>query len=226
MAGHSVTSRTDAVQAFDMHEARSDGARVVGNLLTGLDTLLSLMLDRVAIEPGTKFGVDSMIMPTSFVKGHATASLAIDIFQTVHSFETAHKFHYLRTADDWYQQWLLAARLPEQCQEPAVIARLASYRARPLDTRRLSFETALERALPQAAQAPLVLYRLFPLAVEVATSLAFEAPADAAAARKRQRDLLPGMTDCHDCRGTLLEPGDECRQCGNPLWKFDWLTAE
>jgi hypothetical protein len=226
MSGSSAVSHHEAVRAFNAHEARSDGATIVTSLMAGLDTLVDLMVDRVAIEPGTRFGVDSMIMPTSFVEGHTIATLEIELFQAAVAAESAAQHGYLRTDDHWFPRWLIAARLPERHTEPAAIARLTVYRAQPPDARRLSLETALQRALPQAANAPLVLFRLFPLAVEIATAIAFGAPADAAAARKRQRDALPNLADCTECRGALLENGEECRQCGNPLWKFDWLTAE
>ena len=123
-------------------------------------------------------------------------------------------------------RWLVGMRLPERLGEPAVIARFALYKAQPPDKRRLSLETALERALPQTSHAPLVLFRLYPLAIEIVTATAFAAPSDAADARRRQRQVLPNLADCTACRGELLENGEECRQCGNPLWKFDWLTAE
>jgi rRNA maturation endonuclease Nob1 len=45
-------------------------------------------------------------------------------------------------------------------------------------------------------------------------------------ARKKQIDLLPHISDCHACRGNPLENGERCQQCGNPMWKFDWLVAE
>ena len=38
---------------------------------------------------------------------------------------------------------------------------------------RLALETALERVLPQASHVPLVLYRLYPLAIEIVTAVAF-----------------------------------------------------
>ncbi len=194
--------------------------------MSGLETLADLMLDRVAIEPGTMFGVDSMIMPSSFVERHAVATLEIELFQAAIASETAARHGYLRSDDSWFPRWLIAARLPERHTEPAVIARLTVYRAQPPDARRLTLETAFERALPQAAHAPLVLFQLFPLAVEIVTAIAFGAVADAEAARKRQREALPNLADCTACRGALLENGDDCRQCGNPLWKYDWLTAE
>jgi len=226
MASPPTTSQFKAVHEFNTHESRTDGARVVASLLAGMDTLSDLIVDRVAIEPGTMYGVDSMIMPTSFVQGHAIATLEIELLQIVQVAEAAHAHNYLRTADDWFTRWLVAVRLPERWNEPAVISRLAVYKAQPADARRLSFETALQRALPQSAQAPLALFRLFPLAVDIATAIAFGGASDAAAGRKQQREVLPNLADCTECRGALLENGEECRQCGNPLWKFSWLTAE
>ena len=45
-------------------------------------------------------------------------------------------------------------------------------------------------------------------------------------ARKRQQSILPGIGDCGACRGNVLDNGERCAQCGNPIWKYDWLTAE
>ena len=38
--------------------------------------------------------------------------------------------------------------------------------------------------------------------------------------------LLSIIRDCAECHGSVLENGEQCRNCGNPLWKYDWLTAE
>jgi len=225
-SAHSATSRNETVQAFGAHESRTDGARVVAALQAGLDKLLYLVVDRVATEPETKFGVDSMIMPTAIAKGHLAAHLEIELYQAVESADTAAQKGYVSGGVDWYLPWLLRARLHERFAEPAVAARLGVYRAKSVDARRLAFETALERALPQASHAPLVLYRLLAPAVEIATAIAFGDAAVAQRARKRQLEVLPDLADCHDCHGRLLENGEECRQCGNPLWKSDWLTAE
>jgi cytochrome c553 len=226
MSGHSPTSQQEAVRAFHTHEPRADATRIVASLSAGLDTLTNLMLDRVAVEPGTRFGVDSMIMPTSFVQGHAIATLECELYQAVVAAESVHAHGYLPAGDDWFGRWLVSMRLPDRLGEPAVIARFALYKAQPPDTRRLSLETALERALPQTSHAPLVLFQLYPLAVDIVTATAFAAPVDAADARRRQRQILPSLADCTACHGELLENGEKCRQCGNPLWKYDWLTAE
>ena len=43
--------------------------------------------------------------------------------------------------------------------------------------------------------------------------------------RKQQTSLLPAILDCHRCRGRLLDCGESCPECGNPLWKYNWLTS-
>ena len=60
---------------------------------------------------------------------------------------------------------------------------------------------------------------------EIATALAFGDHARARDARKRQTADLPAIRYCSQCRGDVLENGEQCRGCGNPLWKFEWLTA-
>src|SRR5262249_54937367 len=160
--GQSIAPRSEAVHEFDTHLGRSDGLRAVASLTAGLDALLALMVDRVATEPEGRFGVDSMILPGSILKAHVAAILEIELYQTVESAEAAQKHAYLRGEDDWYLRWLAESRLHDRWAEPAVVARLAAYRAKSDDRRRLALETALERALPQASNVPLVLYRLFP----------------------------------------------------------------
>jgi hypothetical protein len=226
MSNHPDNSFHLAVQEFVAHSQRDDGTQIVAGLMAGLDRLAVLMVDRIATEPEMKFGVDSMIMPRMVVSGHVAAGLEIELFQVVESAAAARNGGYISASDDWYLRWLAKTRLPERYLEPAVIARLAVYRAKPSDGRRLAFETAIDRALPQAVRAPVVLYRLFPMAIEIATAIAFDDAEGAQAARKRQIEVLANLADCHACHGSLLDNGEECRQCGNPLWKFDWLTAE
>ncbi len=91
MSGPSDVSHHEAVKTFDAHEARSDGTTIVASLMAGLDTLTDLMVDRVAIEPGTMFGVDSMIMPSSFVEGHTIATVEIELFQAAVATEIAER---------------------------------------------------------------------------------------------------------------------------------------
>jgi hypothetical protein len=80
--------------------------------------------------------------------------------------------------------------------------------------------------MAEARKAPLVLYQLLPPAVAIVTATAFADPAQADLARNEQRLILPALSDCRTCHGALLPPGTSCSQCGNPLWKFAWLTGE
>ena len=36
---------------------------------------------------------------------------------------------------------------------------------------------------------------------------------------------LPVIGDCRACRGKVLDNGEQCSVCGNPLWKPEWLMA-
>jgi hypothetical protein len=103
---------------------------------------------------------------------------------------------------------------------------LEEYVAQPASGRRLAFSTALERTLAEARKAPLVLYQLLPPAVAIVAATAFAEPAQADLARNEQRLILPALSDCRTCHGDLLPPRTSCSHCGNPLWKFAWLTGE
>ena len=75
----------------------------MASLAAGLDTLANLMMDRVAVEPNTRFGVDSMIMPTSFVQGHAIGTLECELYQAVVAAEAVHARGYSQAEDDWFR---------------------------------------------------------------------------------------------------------------------------
>jgi hypothetical protein len=69
------------------------------------------------------------------------------------------------------------------------------------------------------------LFRLLPLAAQIATTLAFGDQPRALELRSRQVFHLPSIEDCQQCHGGLLDNGDRCRACGNPVWDYEWLTA-
>ena len=98
--------------------------------------------------------------------------------------------------------------------------------ASPDDAAAELFLACLQRFFPESGHAPLIIYRLFPLAISVATAIAFGQLARAEETRKGQIAWLPGIADCPACHGRLLENGEKCQQCGNPFWKTEWLTAE
>ena len=81
------------------------------------------------------------------------------------------------------------------------------------------------RAERQELSTPLVLFQLLPLAVRIVTALAFGDHACARDARNSQVAHLPSIRYCRQCRGEVLENGEQCEQCGNPLWEYKWLTA-
>ena len=89
----------------------------------------------------------------------------------------------------------------------------------------MAFSNILAAALPEASRAPMILLKLLPLAVQAATAQAFGKSADAMQWRHEQNGNPAGIADCHHCHGILLENGEQCEMCGNPLWTFEWLTS-
>jgi hypothetical protein len=218
--------RTEAAGRFNERLSRGDGERVTGGLADGLGLLADLFLTRVHVDVQRNFGTDSMLMPTSIVKTEEKAKTEIELFQVAEAAAQCREGNYAAGHDDWFVGWLAELRLGEQPSSASASQRLAQYRARNAEDRRKVFSTVLERTLPEASRAPLVLYRLYPLGVCIVTSLAFGDHARALEARKRQQSVLPGIGDCSACRGNVLDNGERCGQCGNPIWKYDWLTAE
>ena len=106
------------------------------------------------------------------------------------------------------------------------LVRLAEYGPKPPRERLLAFTDVLAKVLPESRQAPLVLFNLFPLSVQIATVVAFGQPARAAGLRKEQLAQQPAIGDCNVCKGRVLKIGKQCPKCGNPLWKHEWLVAD
>jgi hypothetical protein len=221
----SVQRRQHAIEEFTQHEHRGDGARVTGSLSGGLTLLRDLLYVRVHDDVELRVGMDSMLSPVSVEKTAKTTKAEIDLFQTAVSAIAVRQQGYVSGSDDWYLNWLTRFRLGRLAEDPRVAKRLSTYLAATPDGRRLTFTNVMASALAESRRAPLVLFRLFPHAVGIVTALAFEDHVLCDAAREQQLHLLPSIRDCHHCRGKLLDNGEECRLCGNPLWKFEWLTA-
>ncbi len=224
-ASDSASPYAGAAQAFDAHFGRTDGIRVVTALMAGFNTLSSMLLSRISTDVERQFGEDSMLMPVSALSGEQSTRREIEVFQAVESAHAVRLGGYLRD-DLRYAEWFTQLRLGEGYLDPQVPQRYNLYRNKSPDGRRLLFESLLERTFPEAGRAPVVIYRLFPLAICIATALSFADHRGAEESRKQQLNLLPNLSDCRNCHGRLMENGDECRQCGNPFWKIDWLTAE
>ncbi len=214
----------EVVEQFNRHEDRQDGAQVAGGLMGGLTVLRDSFYVCVRADVARMVGMDSMWLPASNQKAEESAKMEIEIYQIAESAAAAHEHQYVRTGSPWYSQWLTRLRLGESRADATVVDRLAHYGSRTPDDRRLAFTDVLAKAVAESARAPLVLFRLTPLAVWIATALAFGDHLTAADVRNRQVAVLPAIADCHQCHGEVLENGEQCPSCGNPLWKSDWLT--
>jgi len=217
--------RADAAAEFDRHEQRGDGTDVVNRLADGLSMLRDLLFTRIHGDVETLFGLDSMLMPASSLKSEANTKTEIEIYQIAESTTDAAANRCV-TADTWYMEWLGRLRLGDAIASPAVAQRLALYRSKSADDRRRIFSSQLQKVHPEAVRAPLVMYRLVPLAISIITALAFGDHPRAEETRKRQVTWLASIADCHACHGRLMDIGEECPQCGNPIWKYNWLTAD
>jgi hypothetical protein len=187
--------------------------------------LRDAMLARVRDDVQRRFGMDSMLSPTSVEKTTRLARAEIELYLIAASTAAVHQRGYLAPDDAWYLSWLGRLRLGEFADDHRATRRLSYYLAQAPDRRRLSFTNVLAGVLPESRKAPLVLFQLAPLAVEIVTAQAFGDAAAATEARAQQTAYLPAIRDCHECRGQLLENSASCPGCGNPLWKFEWLVA-
>jgi hypothetical protein len=221
----SAIRRVEAAEDFNCHEDRGDGAQVAGSLRGGLLLLRDCLYGRLHEDVQRRVGLDSMLAPVSEEKTQRIVKLEIELYQIAVSATAVMEHGYVSTKDDWYLQWLSRLRLGPINTDGRVSKRLEYYQSRACDARRLAFTNVLAAAIPESRRAPLVLFRLLQPAVEIVTAIAFEDDALANDARREQLDALPAIRDCHECHGKLLDNGEQCPACGNPLWKFDWLTA-
>lgn len=214
--------RAEAGRLLNEHTGRDNGLQVATSLADGIVTIRNLLFTRIHEDVESKIGLDSMLLPLSPLKSEMAAKLEIELFCIAESSFQAQKY----VPDvEWYVAWLTRLRLGDDSENPRVQRRIAKYRESAEDARRLLFSTYLERAYPEARRAPLVLYRLFPLAVRIVTAVAFGNPLDANDLRNRQSFWLPSIPDCNECHGATLDNGEKCRICGNPVWSYRWLTV-
>lgn len=216
---------SEAVEQFNHWLHRGDGSRVASSLSAGLTLLRDALVLRLHDDVERVVGRDSMLIPVSEIKARKLARGEIELYQTVESAVAARDFGYVESID-WYLRWLCRLRQIDSQADPAVDGRLAEYVEASTDKRRGRFESGLSKVLPESTRAPLVLFQLFPLAVALATAQAFADHFRAARIRQSQVALLPAIVDCRGCHGSVLENGEQCAGCGNPVWKFSWLTAD
>ena len=215
----------EAVEQFNRRQKREDGAQVASCLASGLTILRESLYCRVHHDVEIAVGTDSMTMPLSESKAKRRTMREIEAYQIAESAAAARDFGYVEDWDPWYPEWLVRLRLGQDKPDREIVDRAKDYLAEPADRRCLAFSDELGRVLPESRRAPLVLFQLMPLAVEIATACAFADRDTALRLRQQQTAILPAITDCPQCQGKLLECVEQCRACGNPLWKYGWLTA-
>ena len=219
-----VGTRDQAVEELAIHEDRQDAERIVDSLAGGLNLLGEACNTRVFADVLKIYPQDSMQVRFP-AKGELPGKTEIELYLIVEASFAAAEQRLIRSGAAWCATWLATLRLGETAGEPQAQRRLQNYTELPADARRLAFQRVLDKAIPESRRAPLVLLRLLPLAAGIVTATAFGNLDLARALRKQQSSLLPAILDCHLCRGRLLDNGEGCPECGNPLWKFNWLTS-
>lgn len=225
MSPEYVDRTVESVNEFNRHEGRQDGVRVVAALASGLTILRDLFVERSHADVERLVGKDSTLIPLSVLKAQRQMHFEVSLYETVESAWAARQFGCTRSQDDWYLHWLANLRLGATWSDELTLRRLHEYFDQTPDARRLALMDALLAILRESSRVPLVLYRLFPLAIHLATALAFGDFERAKEIRRQQGICLPAISDCHHCRGGVFENGEVCRWCGNPLWTYEWLNV-
>ena len=225
MTAQEIVDRCSAAaEEFDQHENRGDGLQIIERICGSLTRIRDSFFDRVHSDVEIRVGRDSMIMPVSEEKTERTTKLEIEVYEAVVSADAAAERGYVSDGA-WYRDWLARIRLGNIEPDSRAARRLAYYAGKSTTEQRMAFSNILAAALPEASRAPLILLKLLPLAVQAATAQAFGKSADAMQWRHEQTEILPAISGCHQCHGALLDNGDQCDMCGNPVWTFEWLTS-
>jgi hypothetical protein len=227
MMGNSELA-VNSVAELQGHCSDPDVARVVDSLSGGITRLRSLMLKRVHEDVEHEIGMDSMIAPVSLITEQRQAKrtkLEIEMYAIVVIADEISRGSYVDCLPEWSLDWLLHLRMGND-REELFKRRIESYQVLSANDRRLKFLNHLQRAMPESARAPLVLFRLFPRALRIVAAMAFGDAHRALALRGEQCILLPAINDCSQCHGQVLDNGDMCPLCGNPIWEFAWLNSD
>jgi len=202
---------------------RADGAAVVDRLAGGMVILRDVLFCRLHEDVERLVGQDSMYVPVSESRSLRRTKAEIELFQIAES-AAALKESRSEADADWYAAWLLRFRGGASSVQPDGMV-VAGYLSRSPADRHLAFTDVLAKGFPESRRAPLVLFRLFPLAVQLATSLAWDDRVLADGSRKQQVSEFAAIGDCPQCHGKVLDPVEQCPACGNPLWKSELLMT-
>jgi len=220
-----ASRREREIAEFAENTQRADAPAVVASLIDGLQQLRDTFFDRIHRDVELAMGTDSLLLPVSTARSVTATNAEIGAYQIAEAAAAVREFQLAADAV-WFARWLTPTWLAQSAESSVVAKLVAEYLATSANSRRRTFSTRLVKVFPEASQAPLVIYRLFPLANVLATCVAFRDSTRAAEIRKQQISWLAVIRDCQQCHGRVLENGEQCAQCGNPFWKYDWLTAE
>jgi hypothetical protein len=221
----SMNLRTQAAIELNQREPGRDGARVVDSLAQGLHTLRNLLCLRLREDVEHNFGLDSMSLPISPMEIERRLESEIDLFQAAVVALHARDHGYLHAEPPWCVEWVLRVLGSDLSARGDECDRAFQYLGMSRQEARLTFTNVLVKTLPEGGRAPLVLFRLFPGSVRIATSTAFADPRTAAELRLQQQGILPSIEDCPQCYAAVLDNGHTCPRCSNPLWSYDYLTT-
>ena len=205
-----------------------DASWIVDSLDVGMTRVRDVLLRRIHEDVERHFGVDSLIAPVSRVEEQRqtqSAKLEIEIYSTIVVAEEVAQGAYVDGPQEWFLDWLFQLRLGGN-QKELFQRRWKSYQSPSAEARRLKFVAFLQRAMPESAGTPLVLFRLFPRAVRIVAAVAFGDLLRGQELRAEQCGLLPAIDDCPECHGRVLDNEESCHICGNPVWVFKWLESD
>jgi hypothetical protein len=214
-----------AVAEFNERSGRGDGTQVVPSLATGLAQIRDALYPRLHQDVERYIGKDSMRVPVSELRTAERTLREINLYQAAEAAGAAAQFGYLPEPRLWFTPWLAQLLLGEKNLDGENQRRLEVYQAQTPAERHRTFLNVLARALPESAQAPLVLFRLLPLTIQIAVAQAFTDHPRSEELRRQQITILPAIADCHQCRGRVMECVESCPGCGNPVWKYEWLRS-
>lgn len=216
----------EAAEEFSRHMHRDDGERVASSLSDGLILLRDLLYCRLHDDVERIVGMDSMLTPVSESKTRRVAKAEITAYQIAESNVAAGNLGRIGRDDDWYWRWLARLGFGESQVSAKVVERITSYLSKTPHERQLAFSNVMARAVPESRRAPLILFDLLPLAIQIVTAVALGDQTSALELRQRQLARQPAIGDCRLCHGQVRGNGELCTGCGNPLWKHEWLVAE
>ncbi len=225
MSDSSPDRRANAAREFNASLHRGDGEQVVTSLCLGLDLLRDQLFFRVHRDVESVYGIDSMLVPVSASKTEQVTKVEIEAFQVASSFLASRELGQCPGDGNRWLPWLTQLRLGDDAS-PNVQERIDSYLAKQDHERRLAFLDVVSRFAREARYAPLVLFRLYPRAIQIVVAVAFGNAQRAREIRDKQVEILPAIEGCEECRGRLLANGAQCGTCGNPVWTYARMNMD